>query len=336
MVSFEHLTKKKLYSPSLQRYNLLHKNELQRFLYNSVDYYSRNMMLMKYMIEQPALGYFIIKDFITQNRTKINYMVDCILDRSQIAVVVGDAGTGKSAFAHWLTEEIHYLEPKRPLVFVRDTQPDEYPDWLLTAYDINEAPKNSIIFFDEAALSMPSRRAMQKANVNNMFNLAIRRHKGWSLVYITQHSSFIDISIIRMATAFFFKRLTWEESMRHTDSKHYERSIDTLVQYVDAMEPTSVDETLFWDGKVWYKFTTPLPSFWTERLSKSYGKMTMVDAIKYALNLRRQRLAYKEIVKRLEIRGINVDVDDIRDWENAPAKWTKYWKRAESHPEMRF
>jgi len=137
---------------------------------------------------------------------------------------------------------------------------------------------------------------------------------------LSHNSSFVDINIIRMASAFLFKKLTWEESNVQSD-----RSTDILMRYVNAMEPVSKEETLFWDGVNWYKFRNFLPSFWSDSLSRGFKKMTYAEAIDYAVKLFDRGLNPKEIVRELKVRGIDCDTMTVEAWIDDPKHYKKLW-----------
>lgn len=327
MPSLDLLTDKKLYDPSFQRFNYMHWNMLAKYLFHTVDHDSRESKMEEYGIANPALGYFIIKDYIKANSLKVDYIMNFLTNQSDIAVVIGDAGTGKTAFMHWLMQELHYrkIDKNRPLTIIRDDIPAEYPKWLDVVSDINDAKDDAIIGWDEAAVSLSARRAMSSRNIENAMDLAIRRHNGWSIIYMSQHSHFLDLNILRMATCFFFKKLSKEEIMR--SQKEQTRTIDLLTRYVDAMEPQRPSECLFWDGKVWYKFTNPLPDFWSDRLSKSYKKITTSDAIDLAVTLDDRGVSEKEILNRLRAKGVKISQSELNNWIAAPDECKEEYKK---------
>ena len=167
---------------------------------------------------------------------------------------------------------------------------------------------NSVIFYDEAGLKLIARRAMSKENVEMMYDLAIRRHKGWSIVYATQHTSFSDISIMRMASCFFWKRLSWEEA----NKSERNRTTDYLLKFIDSMMPNAKSDNLFFDGEKWYMFTNTLPTFWTENLSKGFCLMER----KAALALAEKMLERKEVnyvFKYVHVRCPEIMKDDITE-----------------------
>jgi len=152
MVEIAHL--KKMYEPSFARYNLMHRNVLKKYLFETVDHYSRNYLLTKYLFKEPAIGYFIIQDQLRSDEEKLNYVLDFLMNpaKSVVTLVVGDVGQGKTAMVHYLFEKMYERGCERPLVSVRNDVPEEYPDWLRVVKQPQDAPENSIIMWDEAAI----------------------------------------------------------------------------------------------------------------------------------------------------------------------------------------
>lgn len=335
MADIKFFSSKKMYDPSLTRFNLQHIMTLRRYLYNKVDFYSVDALMRRYSIQIPALGYYIIKDQKLNENEKINYMLDYLLNKSNIAIMIGDAGQGKSAKAHWLFQELHRKDKGRPLCSIRHDDPPEYPPYIICIDEVEQAPPNSIILYDEAVQDLSSRSSMTKEARMNTLMMCHRRHRGLSIIYVTQHSYILDLNVLRMATCLFFKRLTWEEMVRTQESHKRERAIDFLMKFADAMEPVSVNDNLFWDGREkWLTYSNPLPDFWTEDLSMGYSRIDKIKAVDIIQSMYKRHIKYggkfeiKRVQSYLGSRGIEFSPEDVRTAMKNPSEFKRNLRTA--------
>jgi len=317
MVSIDLFTEKKMYDSSCMRYNEHHKVTLRRYIDRKVDYYSRAEKMTEYTYQYPSIGTHIIKDQMLAEKDKIRHIIEFIggspnqQSKSAIALLIGDADRGKTAFMYTLMEWLHkYMEAgaiaKRPIVAVKDEVPPEAPDYIHFVMEYSDSPPNSIIFYDEAGMLLGARDAMTRRNKETMYDLAIRRHKGWSIIYATQHTNFTDINIVRMASCFFWKKISWEEA----NKAERNRTTDFLLKYIDALMPARKCDNLFFDGERWLTFTNPLPTFWTENLSKGFCLLGMKEAMKLA-GIMVARKDAKQVYRYLHVRCPEITLDDI-------------------------
>ncbi len=158
-----------------------------------------------------------------------------------------------------------------------------------------------------------ARRSMSKANVDVTSFMAVSRHKGVSILFISQHSSLTENNIWRLSNCLIFKELSWEE----TAGKSGER-VSPIIEYVRLMMPARPSQTLFCDGESWYTIETPLPSFWSEEISKSYKQLTWTEAVDMSVKLRKKGLVNKDILNQLKVRGVVVDNEELNGWLTDP------------------
>ena len=156
MVSIDLFTDKKMYDGSCIRFNEHYKVTLRRYVDGKIDYYSRAEKMAQYTYQYPAIGTSIIRDQIVPEKDKIRYIIEFIggspkrQSRSAIALLIGDADRGKTAFMYWLMEQLHeYMEKgiiaKRPIVCVRDDVPPEAPDYIHFVMTYSDAPPQCMV-----------------------------------------------------------------------------------------------------------------------------------------------------------------------------------------------
>ena len=306
MAILDEMSNKTLYSSSLRKWLWDYHIEVQRYLDEKVDIYSHEELWAKFATK-PLLGKVVVQDYETENEVKQDRLISELCDKSTLALVNGIRGSGKTATICWIAEEVYErYGPKKPIVFV---QVDiELPDYVITVDSLNsdKIPPNSLIFVDEASLTYQARRAMSRENVEMGQQLAVSRHKGHSIVFVSQHTGLVDVNILRMADVFIFKKLSWEETTSSTD-----RGVSTLMEFISLMMPAKKNEILWTNNESWYLTRVPLPSFWTEDISKSYKKITWNEGIKLAKQWNEAQWSMNKIERELRVRGLNVTNKDV-------------------------
>ncbi len=183
---------------------------------------------------------------------------------SLILLIIGKRGSGKTALGFTLLE---LLSGKRQAYYLGKLK---LPWWIKQVNIIEEIKNNSLVLVDEAALSYSARESMSKSNKFLSKIMAIARHKNLTLIIITQNSAMLDLNILRLADTVLFK----EPSL--LQSKFERKSIGDLFKKADNSfhEIKDKDKKKYayilddeFEGII--KFN--LPSFWNEKISKSYS-----------------------------------------------------------------
>jgi len=184
---------------------------------------------------------------------------------STIGIILGARGTGKSALALKIFENIYKQNGGR--LYAMGFKEDEMPSWIEVVDSVDEIKNNSYVLIDEGGILFSSRESMSKPNKLLSELMLIARHKNLSILFISQNSSNLEINILRQADYLILKPSSLLQ-------KSFERKI-----IKDLYTETQKDFTEYKGDKgIAYihsnKFTgfvsNPLPSFWNISISKSW------------------------------------------------------------------
>lgn len=184
---------------------------------------------------------------------------------SQIGIILGARGTGKTAFGMKFLENLYYK--KRKKCFAMGFSKKELPFWIHSVENISEIENNSIVLLDEGGIAFNSRNSMSKANKVLSSLMLIARHKNISIIFISQNSSNLDINILRQADYLVLKpsSLLQKEFERKVVQKIYAEREKEFINFKEDKGTTYIHSNKFL-GFV----SNPLPSFWKEEISKSF------------------------------------------------------------------
>jgi hypothetical protein len=184
---------------------------------------------------------------------------------SLVILIFGKRGSGKSALGFKLLENIR-SKSGRPC-FALDIAQEKMPFWIKTIGDIEDASNGGVILVDEGAISFGARKSMSAKNRDLSELLAIARHKDLTLVFITQNTGMIDKNVLRMADMLFIKEgsLLQQQMERGEMKEIYGRADECMDTVTGDKRPYVYMIDCDHEGLL----TSPLPSFWTQGLSKN-------------------------------------------------------------------
>lgn len=294
-VVLDNISNRLMYDRSMKEWLYLHSNELQKYLDEKVHLTDHSDM-WKMFLKNPHIAKVLTENYNMDNDKKLEVLMDKLCNESTIGVIVGIRGGGKTALGCRIAEIAHN-EYNKKIYFIQTTIP--LPDYIEQVEDPFGVEEGSLIIYDESSVTLNARRSMSKNNVDVSALLAISRHRGFSILFISQHSGLVDVNLLRLADVFIFKRLSWEEL------NSGEKGTSSLMQYIKLMAPTDKQDTLYTDGERWFNIKMELPTFWSDAVSRSYKKLTGEDATEMAYKLYMQSMHIKLIQQQLKIRGIN-------------------------------
>ena len=183
---------------------------------------------------------------------------------STIGIVLGARGSGKTAFALALAENLRNSKEK---AFAMGFSQSSMPKWIKIVENINEIENNSLVVLDEGGILFSSRNSMSTTNKMMSELLLIARHKNLTIVFISQNSSNLEVNTLRQADFLVLKKssLLQSEFERKIISKIYEENIEGFEKYKNYKGIALVythDFIGFIDNE--------LPSFWSGDISKSF------------------------------------------------------------------
>ncbi len=184
---------------------------------------------------------------------------------SQIGIILGARGSGKTAFGMKFLENFHSKHRKK--CFAIGFNENELPAWIKGVNDISQIENNSFVLIDEGGILFNSRSSMSNANKMLSQLILIARHKNISVLFISQNSSNLDVNILRQADFLILKpsSLLQKEFERKIIQRIYKETKKHFEKYQKEPGITYIYSENF------RGFTSnPLPSFWRENLSKSF------------------------------------------------------------------
>ena len=199
-----------------------------------------------------------------------------IIQPSTVNVILGKKGTGKSALAYWLTEELaqeHHLTPI--IINLPRERQSLLPDHYLVD-ELGEMPalSDAIVLIDEGTTMLPAGRAKLEDMVKGY--VALSRQRNQIILFVFHSSADVGSRILRDVDAVLLKEPS-SRQIRYGAKDKYLRELLTEAKkefkdlrdngkntkafsFVDCEEPE-------FRGML----ENPLPSFWSDELSKAWA-----------------------------------------------------------------
>lgn len=184
---------------------------------------------------------------------------------SQIGIILGARGSGKTAFGVKLLENIYSKYKEK--CFAIGFKSEEFPSWIKVVGDISELENDSWVLIDEGGILFNSRNSMSNANKMLSQLILIARHKNINILFISQNSSNLEVNILRQADFLALKQssLLQKEFERKIIQKLYSETQDKFEKYKQDKGLTYI-----YSGHFRGFISNSLPSFWKEGISKSF------------------------------------------------------------------
>ena len=184
---------------------------------------------------------------------------------SQIGIVLGARGSGKSAFGIKFLENFHAQNKKK--CFAMGFKMEELPSWIHPVEDVSGIKNNSFVLIDEGGILFNSRNSMSNANKLLSDLIMVARHKNISILFISQNSSNLEINILRQADFLALKpsSLLQKDFERKIIQKIYESGGEHFEKFKEDKGVVHI-----YSGRFRGFVSNPLPSFWGEGVSKSF------------------------------------------------------------------
>lgn len=184
---------------------------------------------------------------------------------SSIGIILGARGSGKTALGVKLLENLYSRNKKK--CYAMGFNEEEMPSWIDVVEQVNEIGNDSFVLIDEGGVLFSSRRAMSSPNKLLGDLILVARHKNISIIFISQNSSNLDVNIIRQADYIMLKpsSLLQKDFERKKVKEIYSETEKDFKKFREEKGSTYLYSDEF-RGFV----SNPLPSFWNERVSKSF------------------------------------------------------------------
>ncbi|MCK5149682.1 hypothetical protein KAJ87_02045 [Candidatus Pacearchaeota archaeon] len=184
---------------------------------------------------------------------------------SQIGIILGARGSGKTAFGIKFLENIYSKYKKN--CFAIGFNENELPLWIKAVSDISLLENNSFVLIDEGGILFNSRSSMSNANKMLSQLIMIARHKNMGILFISQNSSNLEVNILRQADFLVLKpsSLLQKEFERKIIKKIYSEAEEHFDKFKEKKGIAHI-----YSGNFRGFICNPLPSFWKENISKSF------------------------------------------------------------------
>ena len=187
-----------------------------------------------------------------------------LMESSRIILIFGKRGSGKSALGFRLMENINGVAQRH--CYVLGVAQDVLPQWIMSVDDIHSVKNGGVVLVDEGALAFSARESMKKEHKELGKLMAIARHKDLTLIFITQNTGMIDKNVLQLTDTLLVKEgsLLQMEMERTAVQKFYQKAEKAFEKLQEKRKYVYVIDGDF-EGVVWFE----LPSFWSEKVSKS-------------------------------------------------------------------
>ncbi|MGV8150789.1 MAG: hypothetical protein ACP5NV_03625 [Candidatus Woesearchaeota archaeon] len=225
-----------------------------------------NVKQINKKISKPALDTYV--EFSTIESLKGDYKsFESFIAKnsSTIGIILGARGTGKSAIGLKLLENLRVKSNKN--FYAMGFK--DLPNWIDVVEDINDIKTDSFVLIDEGGILFSSRKSFSDANKLLSELLLVARHNDLSILFISQNSSNLEINAIRQADYLIMKpsSLLQKDFERKKIKEIYDEAFEKFEEYKGTKGLTYIYSDQF-KGFV----TNTLPTFWSQKVSKSFRK----------------------------------------------------------------
>lgn len=184
---------------------------------------------------------------------------------SRIGIILGARGSGKTAFGIKFLENLHAKHKRK--CFAMGFNENELPWWIKSISDVSMLENDSFVLIDEGGILFNSRSSMSNTNKILSQLIMIARHKNISILFISQNSSNLEVNILRQADFLVLKpsSLLQKEFERKIIQKIYNNAEKHFNEFKDKKGLTHI-----YSGNFLGFISNSLPSFWKEKISKSF------------------------------------------------------------------
>lgn len=194
------------------------------------------------------------------------------IEHPSVYVITGSRGSGKSALAHRLGEQMAEKEDIVPVaVGVPKHIREKYPSQWVHVDDMDDAPGNSVTIIDEAYLKFHARQSQKKGNLKMGAYINTSRHCDRTIMFVSQNSGHVDKMGVSEADGILVKEPgTFHKEFERAEIRDItERAEDSFEQLPEDTDNRKYVYTVNdnFEGMV----QNDKPEWYDDEVSKSYG-----------------------------------------------------------------
>ena len=281
-------------------YIMGHNGALNQFLSR---FRKADQSMISYMFAQmdPAILATILRsNYESTGSLKEEELIRKVSIEGTFSIMLGLPGAGKTGSGTWLTE---LLLARGYNVYWFGYSPaleKAYPKVVQT-FDLKNI-ENGVLFYDEVLLTLFGRSAMNKEVKERVLNFPYIRHHGVAVVMMSQTEQF-DVTLRNLITYIWFKPFVISSMFeRNLHFKPYVRYLIPQEKTDNLLYNISTNECMI--------FKNPLPTRWSDELSKAFAPLKdLDDAKRYAKMLQQAGVSDRELPMFLSQR--NVKLEDV-------------------------
>jgi len=263
--------------------------------------------IWQYIYENPEIGIAVAENYRLTNEERIDELVN-ELTKHKLSALAGVKGSGKTAFMFFCAEEI-YERIGIPTTIFRPlyVNTDLLPKYFSIAMTEPQIKRNTFTIYDEAQISLSSRRGMAEDHIKFSDFLTIQRQRDVSAIISQQVLAMVDVNVFRMADHFIFKRFSGVQMATEEQRKN------PFNLFLNFIRPLNNKDVLFISddfSKIIF-LQTDLPSFWCDELSKPMAEINEEEARRIVIQEFYKGRPVKEIAKLIWLKGVDWDTSDI-------------------------
>ena len=281
-----------------------HRFKVQKFLDERFRKVDHNFILREMLKNPIGFAYVIKYNYEYPEQQRIRLVIEKIAKEGSLTIMIGAKGFGKTSTAVWLLEKIHSLFPKKKLYWFGYSEGiEEYYPYVNQTYSLTAPEDNSFLVCDEGSLAFFSRDFMTREQKARIKELPTLRHRGLSVLIISQFSTSLDVDLFLLSDYIWFKPYFVSD---------FDQRLN-LPKWLAYCLPHQPQENLVYDMNLEciYTFKNPLPSRWNEKLSKPFSKLkSKEEALEFAGKLKKIGFSDREIFDLCRIRGFDLEKED--------------------------